>query len=273
MDESVLSGDVPRLFDWSPAVRWNWYAQNRIAPHERSGLYVFTNYDGALTENDHGSFDVDQLNGMIVLYIGRGSDLNVRISDYLDQQVKCQPELVELLNSQPGKIFIRWTQCCNAEADLIATLWPVYNREFRTLRGDHHDLVKDFRWWPPRRWDRYKKNRQAPDDPGIYVFTSYFQDLAKNVGSVPDNVNAETLEWQSLVLYVGQSTNIKNRLKNYIDAERAPEKIPQLSRRNFAVLLRDHGDRIYVRWVRNFIYEEELIKSLDPLFNDKLTKF
>lgn len=265
--QSFVVEEVHRSVSWSTPIRWDHYRANRIAPHDRSGFYVFTNHDGPLRSNadyyderqslrPNQSDWISEVTGRrrVVLYVGQATILKDRLSQYGDRSQGCQSDLVSLLESHPDQVWVRWASGDDWENGLIQKLDPTYNILGRTGPDVDPNRLK-FRWQAPLLWDDFVDDRPQRADlvgrPGYYVFTDHAGAVRR---SGPPGRR---------VLYVGKTTDLFARMGHYAAKNNSGDRC----NRKIFEYLKLYSKQAWVRWTYHFDFEAELIVGLSPLLN------
>lgn len=256
----------------------------RAGPAEdRAGINVFTTYPGPLKSNtatwgedevphhSNDRFTKDAVEAVVyenavqntadpiptVLYAGRSTarTLADRLGDYVaGRSTRCKASLLYLMENHPDRIFVRWTNAFHWETSLIKR----YDPEFNTGQKNTDIEVgsTSFRWRGRITWlECCRDLGQVTSGPGLYAFT-------KPLG------NERLAKGQ--VYYIGEAGNLRNRMRTY-----ASGRAPSRKGANFVEELLNAlpHNRIYVRWVQNSIFENEIIRILKPCFNASSTSF
>jgi len=121
--------------------------------------------------------------------------------------------------------------------------------------SDYHT----FPWSEPAVWAPDFNFSPVPEVPGFYVFSDFTGPLAPS--SRP----------QRTVFYVGQTMNLRRRLKQHFDGYG-----PAGSRISFqTVVWKAQGKRVYVRWAADerASIERDLVNQLQSVHNDSLSEW
>ena len=116
-----------------------------------------------------------------------------------------------------------------------------------------------FRWSEAAAWTPEFNISQVPALPGSYVFDDFAGPLAPS--SRP----------QRTVFYVGQTVNLRRRLKQHFEG-----RGPAGSRISFqTVVWKSQGKRVYVRWSADerASIEHDLVNQLQAVHNDVLSEW
>jgi hypothetical protein len=116
-----------------------------------------------------------------------------------------------------------------------------------------------FQWSEPLPWSPSFDVNAAPDKPGFYVFTDFIAILKPSMRP------------QHTVFYVGQTTDLRRRLKQHRDGIGQAGRRLQLQ----LVVWLSQGKNVYVRWAADdrAAIERDLINELRAVHNDELSEW
>lgn len=194
-----------------------------------------------------------------VIYAGRSTSRSLadRLGDYRYRDAsRCKGAIIHLIETRPDDLYIRWTDAFHWETTLINDFAPRYNT--RQTGSGIKMGNSTFDWCGKKRWDQYKsKLGTIPTGPGLYAFTTALGNTAFTSGA-------------QHVLYIGEAGNLRDRMATY-----AKGKASNAAATNFVTqCLPSHDPKdLYLRWVENFIFENEVIRILKPVLNTASTSF